>query len=129
MNAEAPSPSPQNENRKQRSVRLSVEAWAALQGRSALEGRAATRICEFLLSHYLDLENKSIFDLPADLEKSTRVLYTTNQQWARVKQLAVLQKRSASGLLEQLIRAYLGLSLGERRSIHDSRNEASSPGA
>ncbi len=102
------------EERKQRSVRISVEAWAALQERTALEGKSASALCDFLLRHYLALEAKPVYELPPDLEKRTRVIYTSNPTWGAVKRTAVLQRRSASALLEQLLRGYLGLALGER---------------
>ncbi len=102
--------------REQRSAVLSDEAWAALQERATLERKSASDLCEFLLRHYLSLEAKPTFELPEGLQKRTRSLYVSDRVWAGAKAQAVLQRRSVSALLEQLLRAYLGLKLGGQAS-------------
>ena len=98
--------------KKQRSVRLSIEAWAELHNRSVLEGKSASELCDFLLIHYLGLGEPPVYQLPDGLVKRTRAIYIADQGWAAAKRLSRLQGRTLSAMLEQLVRGYVGLGLG-----------------
>ena len=85
--------------------------WAATQERAVLEETTASEICERLLRHYLDLEEKPPRqNLPADLQRKQRSIYVRPTTWAAAKAQKVLEGRSVSEILEQLLRAYLGFS-------------------
>jgi len=99
---------------RQRSAVLSDDAWAELRARAVLEERSAAKLCEFLLGHYLGLEDKPIHRPPSNPgQRRTRSIYIADRTWAAAKALAVRQRRTVSDILEQLIRAYLGLAPGE----------------
>ncbi len=100
---------------RKRSALISDEAWAALKERSVLEGRPASDLCQFLLAHYLSLEERPVYGLPEGLRTAPRSLYVEDTVWAAAKAEAVRQRRSVSAMLEQLIRAYTGLPLRDVR--------------
>jgi len=99
---------------KKRSALISDDAWAALKEASTIEDKSASELCEFLLSHYLGLEERIRYTLPAGLKTKPRSLYMPDTTWGAAKAIAVKQGRPVSAILEQLIRGYLGLELGER---------------
>ena len=106
MNPDAPLPS----TRKQHSVTLSDEAWAATLERAVLEETTASEICERLLVHYLNLESKPApYTLPDHILTHKRSVHITKQTWAAATVCKVSEKRSISAILEQLLRAYTGL--------------------
>jgi len=95
----------------QRSVVLSDQVWAAARGRAVLEHTSVSKLCERLLNSYLQLKSKpSPCRLP-DLKSKKRSVYLSDLVWAEGREQAVLEDRSISALLEQLLRAYLGLEI------------------
>lgn len=98
---------------QQRSVKLSDEAWAAALERAELEDTSASEICERLLQHYLALDEKPPrHELAPDAITRKRSVYITKPTWAAARAQKVWERRSISAILEQLLRAYLGLELG-----------------
>ena len=101
---------------EQRSVVLSDEVWAATLERAELEDTSASEICERLLQHYLVLDEKPPqHGLPPEITTRKRSVYVTKPTWAAGRAQKVWERRSISAILEQLLRAYLGLELGTRR--------------
>jgi len=98
---------------KKRSALISNDAWAALKEASTIEGKSASELCEFLLAHYLALPRRTRYNLPSALKTKARSLYVSDPTWGAAKAEAVKQSRPVSAILEQLVRAYLGLELGE----------------
>jgi hypothetical protein len=94
----------------QRSVVLSDEAWAAALERAELEDTSASEICERLLRHYLALDEKPPqCVLSPEITPRKRSVYITKPTWAAARAQKVWERRSVSAILEQLLRAYLGL--------------------
>lgn len=94
----------------QRSVVLSDQAWAAARSRAVLEHVSTSELCERLLRAYLDLSDKPapvLLQLQARPKK--RSVHISDLVWAGIREQATLEKRAISDLLEQLLRAYLGL--------------------
>lgn len=94
---------------EQHAVVLSDEVWAGTQERAALEGTTASDICERVLRHYLDLEEKPPpYELPAGVRTKQRSIHVQPTTWAAAKARKVIESRPVSAILEQLLRAYLG---------------------
>src|SRR5688500_10054456 len=94
----------------QRKVQLTDEVWAATQERAVLEGKSASEICEYVLAHYLNLADKPIIritEIPAGAKM--RSVYISNGTWADAKGCKVREKRPVGAILEQQLRAYLGM--------------------
>ena len=100
---------------RQRTTVLSDDAWAGIARRSTIEGKSAGKLCEWLLVRYLSLDERPVYELPP-LNRRQRSVHVHDVPWAEAKGLAVEQRRSLSEILEQLIRAYLGLELGRRKA-------------
>jgi hypothetical protein len=105
---------PAQELTHHRTIVVSDETWANALEQASLENKTASDLCLFLASHYLHLDQKPIFRLPDGLETHSRTVYLPDSIWAALKREKVLQNRSASEIFEQLLRGYLGLSLGAR---------------
>jgi hypothetical protein len=105
---------------EQHAVVLSDEVWAATQERAALERTTASEICERLLGHYLGLDEKPARrELPADIQTKQRSIHVRPMTWAAARAQKVLEGRPVSGILEQLLRAYLGFSLSAETDEHE----------
>ena len=97
-----------------RTILISDETWANTLEQASLENKTASDLCLFLADHYLGLDQKPVFALPLGLQPHSRTVYLPDSTWAALKREKVLQNRSTSEICEQLLRGYLGLSLGER---------------
>jgi hypothetical protein len=96
--------------RKQRKVQLTDEVWATLQERAILENKSASDICEHVLQHYLGLERKPLAQITAIPEGAkARSVYISQMTWAEMKGCKVREERPIGAILEQQLRAYLGL--------------------
>ena len=102
--------------KKQHKLALSDQAWAGAQQRAAIEGFSSTSdLCEYLLHHYLSLaeEGQELvkYTIPEEVERKYRSVYLSTLIWAGLKARKVIEGRPVSEILEQTIRAYLGLPL------------------
>jgi len=98
----------------QHSVKLSDDVWSATLERAVLEETTASEICERLLKHYLALEKKPPqHELSAGIQTRKRSVHITKITWAAAMAQKVQERRSISAILEQLLRGYLGLELGQ----------------
>jgi predicted CopG family antitoxin len=95
-----------------RTIVISDETWANTVEQASLENKTASDLCLYLALHYLQLESKPRYALPDNLKTHSRTVYLPDQVWAALKREKVLQNRSTSEIIEQLLRGYLGLSLG-----------------
>ena len=96
--------------KKQRKVQLTDEVWATAQERAILEEKSASDICEHVLQHYLALDEKPsarIMEIPAG--SKARYVYISRLTWAEIKGCKVRENRPIGAILEQQLRAYLGL--------------------
>ncbi|MCC6606230.1 MAG: hypothetical protein IT327_23690 [Anaerolineae bacterium] len=99
---------------KQRKVQLTDEVWATTQERAVLEGKTASDICEHVLQHYLELDEKppaQITAIPAG--SKVRSVYISQITWAEAKGCKVREDRPIGAILEQQLRAYLGLPISK----------------
>ena len=97
-----------------RTIVVSDETWANTLEQASLENKTASDLCLYLARHYLELEPKPIYALPPCLVTHSRTVYLPDSVWAALKHEKVMQNRSTSEIFEQLLRAYLGLALGEQ---------------
>lgn len=96
--------------KKQRKVQLTDEVWATLQERAVLESKSASDICEHVLQYYLSLDKKPPAQITAISEGAkARSVYISQMTWAEMKGCKVRENRPIGAILEQQLRAYLGL--------------------
>ena len=99
-------------NRTQHKLVLSNEVWARTRERSILESKTASDICEYVLRHYLklsDADRPPIVLTQTSESGQPRTVYIDKIIWAEAMGLKVVEKRPISAILEQQLRAYLGL--------------------
>ena len=98
-----------------RSVMITHEAWAAVSERAFLEKKTINDLCVALLAQYLSQAEPPVYHLSKSprREKTAHTLYTSDELWSQAHRLKGLQGRTISAILEQLIRAYTGLEVGE----------------
>lgn len=98
----------------QHKIVLSDEVWAAAAERAVLEEKSLSEICEYVLIHYLDLpdERKPEPALASAPENGRpRTVYLSKGTWSQALGRKVLEGRPVSAILEQQLRAYLGLEI------------------
>jgi len=94
---------------------LTREVCGSLDEQAVLEGKPANIIVAELISNYLDQEDKKIYSVPAyDSETvKSRFLMIDDQLWSRFKVLKTTQGRPLGRILEQLLRIYVGMEVGD----------------
>ncbi|MCJ7622180.1 MAG: hypothetical protein MUO76_01660 [Anaerolineaceae bacterium] len=101
------------EKPKQRAVMISESAWKGLREQSIMRRASASVICRRLLENYLETEEKpAVYELEDDVKKKKRTLHISDFLWSQTRMQALREERTASSLVEQLIREYLGMDLG-----------------
>jgi hypothetical protein len=101
------------EKPKQRAVMISEGAWRGLREQSIMRRASASVICRRLLEKYLDLEEKPpVYNLEEGVKKKKRTLHISDFLWSQTRMQALREERTASSLVEQQIREYLGMDLG-----------------
>lgn len=102
------------EKPKQRAVMISESARKGLREQSIMRGASASVIWRRLLEKYLDKEEKTpVYNLEEGVKKKKRTLHISNFVWSRTRMQALREERTASSLVEQLIREYLGMDFRE----------------
>ena len=100
--------------RTQRKVMLPDEVWRETMIQAALENKSASDICEHVLRHYVDTPET---DHPPIRTRSAsgrqRSIYIDKSVWVQLSGLKVTERRSISAILEQQLRAYMGMKLPE----------------
>jgi hypothetical protein len=94
-------------------LKLSDEVWQETMVRAVMEEKSASEICAYVLRHYVALEEKPpvyVYTVP---EGRLHSVFLEKITWGELMRLRVIEKRPASAILEQQMRAYLGLSLSE----------------
>ena len=98
------------DKKKPRAVMLSNMAWEALYEDSILQGRSPNVICEELIREYLA---RSLGSSPTaeviDLQKKQHNLRLVDSIWKALRFRAYQENRSASAIVEQILREYYGL--------------------
>lgn len=100
--------------RTQRKVMLPDKIWRETMIQAALEDKSASDICEHVLRHYIDTPEA---DRPPIRTRNAsgrqRSVYIDKSVWVELSGLKVTEQRSISAILEQQLRAYMGLELLE----------------
>jgi hypothetical protein len=91
---------------------LSDDVWRETMIQAAFEDKSASDICEHVLRHYVDTPET---DRPPFNIKSAsgpqRSVYIDKSVWVQLSGLKVTERRSISAILEQQLRAYMGMEL------------------
>lgn len=100
---------------KRTTVMLSDEAWAAISEMAAIEEKSTTDLCAYLLDEYVMDQSRIIYKVPKHswIKRSQRTLYVPAEIWPSLKSIKAMQRRTLSDILEQLIRQYTGLEIGQ----------------
>ena len=98
------------DKKKPRAVLLSDQAWEALSEDSILQGKSPNVICDTLIREYLlrPMDEARVVKYP-EAEKKQHNLRLLDSVWKALRLRALQEGRSASTLMEQLIREYYGL--------------------
>ena len=92
-------------------LKLSDEVWRETMVRAVIEEKSASEICAHVLRHYAGLENKPPIHIRSVPEGSLHSVFLEKTTWAELMGGRVAEKRPISAILEQQLRAYLGLPL------------------
>lgn len=100
--------------RTQRKVMLSDDVWRETMIQASLEDKSASDICEHVLRHYVDTSETD--RPPISIKRASgrqRSVYIDKSVWVQLSGLKVTEQRSISAILEQQLRAYMGMELPE----------------
>jgi hypothetical protein len=92
-------------------LKLSDEVWQETMVRAVMEEKSASEICAHVLRHYVALEDKPPVHVRSVPEGSLHSVFLEKTTWAELMRCRIIEKRAVSAILEQQLRAYLGLSL------------------
>jgi len=98
--------------RSEHKVVLPDEVWSETLIQAILEQTTASAVCEYVMRHYVDLapgERPPI--LITGGSGRQRSVYLEQQIWIELINCKVRERRPISAILEQQLRAYLGLEL------------------
>ena len=98
--------------RTQRKVVLPDEVWRETMIQAALEDKSASDICEHVLRHYV--ETPEAERPPVRVKNASgqpRSAYIDKAVWVQLSGLKVTEQRPISAILEQQLRAYMGIDL------------------
>jgi hypothetical protein len=98
--------------RSEHKVVLPDDVWSETLIQATLEKKTASDICEHVLRHYGDLPEaeKPPILLTAGSGRQ-RSVYINQQTWIELIACKVRERRPISAILEQQLRAYLGMQL------------------
>jgi hypothetical protein len=101
-----------NSQRSEHKVMLPDEVWSETLIQATLEQKTGSEICEYVLRHYVNLtaEEKPPILLTAGSGRQ-RSVYLDQQIWIELITCKVKERRPISAILEQQLRAYLGLPI------------------
>jgi len=91
-------------------LKLSDEVWQETVVRAVMEEKSASEIAAHVLRHYIGLENRPPLHIRRVPEGSLHSVFLEKAVWAELMRCRVSEKRPVSAILEQQLRAYLGLS-------------------
>jgi hypothetical protein len=98
--------------RSEHKVVLPDEVWSETLIQATLEQTTASAVCEYVLRHYVTLSPE---ERPPVLITSgsgrQRSVYLEQEVWIALISCKVRERRPISAILEQQLRAYLGLEL------------------
>jgi hypothetical protein len=96
--------------RSEHKVVLPDEVWSETLIQATLEQKTASAICEYVLRHYVNLpaEERPPIRLTTGSGRQ-RSIYIEQPVWIELITLKVKERRPISAILEQQLRAYLGM--------------------
>lgn len=104
------------DKKKPRAVMLSDLVWEALYEDSILQGKSPNVICEELIQEYLV---RPLADSPGEdfkgIQKRQHNLRLVDSLWKALRLRSHPENRSASAIVEQILREYYGLPLPPAR--------------
>ena len=95
---------------------ISEAAWQETVVRAVLEEKSASAICAHVLAHYVELaeeERPPVLIRTGASEGRLHSVFLDKLTWAKLMGRRVAEKRPVSAILEQQLRAYLGMELPE----------------
>lgn len=93
---------------------VSEEVWQETVVRAVLEEKSALAICAHALQHYVDLDEEErppVLIRAGAQERRLHSIFLDKVTWAKLMGRRVAEKRPVSAILEQQLRAYLGMEL------------------
>ena len=99
-----------NSQHSEHKVVLPDEVWSETLIQATLEQKTASEVCDYVLRHYVSLpaEDKPPILLTSGSGRQ-RSVYLDQQIWIELITCKVRERRPISAILEQQLRAYLGL--------------------
>lgn len=96
--------------RSEHKVVLPDDVWSETLIQATLEQKTASEICEYVLRHYVSLPagERPPIRLTAGSGRQ-RSVYLDKQVWIELISCKVKERRPISAILEQQLRAYLGM--------------------
>ena len=96
--------------RSEHKVVLPDEVWSETLVQAVLEQKTASKICEYVLRHYLALPDEERPPIQVTAASGRpRSVYIEREVWLELITRKVRERRPISAILEQQLRAYLGL--------------------
>ena len=100
---------------------LTDDVWKEARVQAALEEKTASEICAYVLQYYLDLATA---EKPPILIRDVKdgrphSVYLEKQLWVELVACHLTESRPISAILEQQLRAYMGLELPELNESQD----------
>jgi hypothetical protein len=92
-------------------LKLSNEVWQETVVRAVIEEKSASEICAYVLRHYAGLNDKPPLHIHSVPEGKLHSIFLEKPTWAELMRCRVTEERPVSAILEQQLRAYLGMSL------------------
>lgn len=95
---------------------VSEETWQETVVRAVLEEKSASAICAHVLQHYVEMDEEErppIRIRTGAQEGRLHSVFVDKLTWAKLMGCRVAEKRPISAILEQQLRAYLGMELPE----------------
>ena len=95
---------------------VSEEVWQETMVGAVLEEKSASEICAHVLRHYVELDEEE--RPPVRIRRGApdgrlHSVFVDKLTWANLMGCRVAEKRPISAILEQQLRAYLGMELAE----------------
>lgn len=94
-------------------LKLTDQVWKETRVQAALEGKTASEICAYVLQYYVALPADEKPPILVREVKNGRLhsVYLTKQLWAELIACHMTEVRPVSAILEQQLRAYMGMEL------------------
>lgn len=100
---------------------LTDAVWKEARVQAALEEKTASEICAYVLQYYLDLaaDEKPPILIRKVKDGRPHSVYLEKQLWVELVACHLTEGRPISAILEQQLRAYMGLALPELNETQD----------